>query len=168
MIFLFFFQITVENFLSGKLWKWPGQLPKRQPSRNRPKGCEMQKKVWAQLKQKTRTTRLWLTMSPGATLGTSSIHWMESKGTPFLSDHRYYCSETCQRNVKLNCARRMHEKGFMRMQAHPHFTTFTLWTLSSALPWPPLLATRRPEHQLFPRFYLDKVNAQTFLNIFLI
>lgn len=46
-----------------------------------------------------------------------------------FSDHRYYCSETCQRNTRLNCARRMHEKRFMRMQAHPHSTTFTLWTL---------------------------------------
>lgn len=35
MGFLSFFQIMVDNFLSGKLWKWPGQPPKGQPSRNK-------------------------------------------------------------------------------------------------------------------------------------
>lgn len=101
----------------------------------------MREKVWAQLKQETTgltsgfnlvppelmaltKQELPIKPSPGTTPGRASTGW-RARGH-LLSGHRYYCSETCQRNTRLNGARRTHEKGFMRAWAHPHFTTLTL------------------------------------------
>lgn len=98
-------------------------------------------------------------LSPGTTLEIASTGW-RARGHLF-SDHRYYCSETCQRNTRLNGARRTHEKGFMRAWAHPHFTTLTLWILSDAPRSSPGL--RVDLNTNFPLFSLQS-KGQTFLN----
>lgn len=177
MTFLFFFQIMVQN-LSGKLWNGLVSCVRGSRLGLNILRCEL-REVWAQLKAETTgpasgfnlvppelhgmsRQALPITLSAGTTLGTASTAWAAREH--LSSGHKCYCSETCQRNTRLNGARRICEKGFTRMQAHPHFTTLTPWTLSE-VPWSPQLPADL--NTTFPCFYLDKVNAH-FLNVSLI
>lgn len=105
------FPFLLPNQLSGKLWKWLGGTLKGQPSGTHlPRGCGRRfGPSWASRfnlgpQRYPALTQQGppLTLAPGTILGTAPTGW-RVRGHLF-SDQRFYPSETCQRNTRLNGA----------------------------------------------------------------
>lgn len=105
------FPFLLPNQLSGKLWKWLGGTLKGQPSGTHLlRGCGRRfGPSWASRfnlgpQRYPALTQQGppLTLAPGTILGTAPTGW-RVRGHLF-SDQRFYPSEACQRNTRLNGA----------------------------------------------------------------